>query len=42
MGLSAVHVNGVLRELHGDGMLTFQRGRVEFDNYDAPIELSGV
>ncbi len=37
LGLSAVHVNRVLRELREDGLLTFQRGRVTFDDYDALV-----
>jgi CRP-like cAMP-binding protein len=38
LGLSAVHVNRVLRELREDGLVTFQKGRVTFDDYDAMIE----
>jgi CRP-like cAMP-binding protein len=34
LGLSAVHVNRVLRELREEGLLTFQRGRVVFDDYE--------
>ncbi len=41
LGLSAVHVNRVLRELREGGMLTFQRGRVTFDDYDALVMLAG-
>jgi CRP-like cAMP-binding protein len=33
LGLSAVHVNRVLRELREGGMLTFSKGRVTFNNY---------
>jgi CRP-like cAMP-binding protein len=40
LGLSAVHVNRVLRELREDGMVTFQKGRVVFDDYDALVELA--
>lgn len=40
LGLSAVHVNRVLRELREDGLLTFQKGRVVFDDYDALIEFA--
>lgn len=32
MGLSAVHVNRVLRELREEGLLTFQKGIVTFDD----------
>jgi len=38
LGLSAVHVNRVLRELREEGLVTFQKGRVTFDDYDAMIE----
>jgi CRP-like cAMP-binding protein len=41
LGLSAVHVNRVLRELREQGMLTFQKGRVVFDDYDALVEFAG-
>ncbi len=32
LGLSAVHVNRVLRDLRVQGLVTFQNGRVEFDD----------
>jgi len=38
MGLSAVHVNRVLRELREKGLITFQKGRVSFDDYAAAVE----
>ncbi|MBL4927785.1 Crp/Fnr family transcriptional regulator [Fuscibacter oryzae] len=41
LGLSAVHVNRVLRELRESGLLTFQKGRVVFDDHDALVELAG-
>ena len=41
LGLSAVHVNRVLRELREEGLLTFQRGKVLFQNYDGLVEFSG-
>lgn len=41
LGLSAVHVNRVLRELREGGLLTFQRGRVTFDDYHALVEFCG-
>lgn len=41
LGLSAVHVNRVLRELREGGMVTFQKGRVVFDDYNALVELAG-
>ncbi|GGB55594.1 hypothetical protein GCM10011316_29560 [Roseibium aquae] len=33
MGLSAVYVNRVLRQLREGGMVTFRDGFVAFDNY---------
>lgn len=41
LGLSAVHVNRVLRELREEGLLTFQKGRVAFDDYEALVEFAG-
>lgn len=38
LGLSAVHVNRVLRDLREKGMVTFQKGRVVFDDYDALVD----
>ncbi len=40
LGLSAVHVNRVLRQLREDGLVTFQRGRVSFDNIRGLIALA--
>ncbi|MCB6176510.1 helix-turn-helix domain-containing protein, partial [Rhodobacter sp. Har01] len=40
LGLSAVHVNRVLRELREDGLVTFQKGRVVFDDYEALVEFA--
>jgi CRP-like cAMP-binding protein len=37
LGLSAVHVNRVLRELREEGLVTFQNGKVEFDDLDGLI-----
>lgn len=34
LGLSAVHVNRVLRQLRETGMVTFRDGYVAFDNYE--------
>ncbi|MEX1660738.1 Crp/Fnr family transcriptional regulator [Thioclava sp. 15-R06ZXC-3] len=34
LGLSAVHINRVLRQLREAGMVTFRDGRVTFDNYE--------
>lgn len=41
LGLSAVHVNRVLRHLREDGLVTFQKGRVSFKNLNALTELAG-
>lgn len=41
LGLSAVHVNRVLRDLREAGMVTFQKGHVFFDNYDALVDFAG-
>lgn len=40
LGLSAIHVNRVLRQLREQKLLTFQRKKVEFHNLDALIELA--
>ncbi len=40
LGLSAVHVNRVLRQLREDGLLTFRDGKVIFDNFDGLVELA--
>jgi CRP-like cAMP-binding protein len=40
LGLSAVHVNRVLRKLRDDRLLTFRNGKVIFDNFDALVELA--
>jgi CRP-like cAMP-binding protein len=40
LGLSAVHVNRVLRKLRDDGLLTFRDGKVIFDNFDGLVELA--
>lgn len=41
MGLSAVHVNRVLRHLRDDGLVTFQKGRVVFDDFDRMKDVAG-
>lgn len=38
LGLSAVHVNRVLRELREGGLVTFQNGRVQFEDFDGLIQ----
>jgi CRP-like cAMP-binding protein len=40
LGLSAVHVNRVLRHLREEGLLTFQKGRVSFDDLDGLTRLA--
>jgi CRP-like cAMP-binding protein len=41
LGLSAVHVNRVLRELREKGLVTFQKGAVTFQDPHALMEFSG-
>jgi CRP-like cAMP-binding protein len=41
LGLSAVHVNRVLRHLREEGLVTFQKGRVVFDDVDRLKERAG-
>jgi len=40
IGLSAVHVNRVLRNLRETGMLTFRDGFVSFDDYDRLVKFA--
>ncbi|MCU0907799.1 MAG: Crp/Fnr family transcriptional regulator [Rhodobacteraceae bacterium] len=40
LGLSAVHVNRVLRHLREDGLVTFQNGRVVFDDLSRLCDLA--
>jgi CRP-like cAMP-binding protein len=40
LGLSAVHVNRVLRELREDGLVTFQYGQVTIHNLDVLTDLA--
>jgi len=40
LGLSAVHVNRVLRKLREDDLLTFQMGQVTIHDFDALVELA--
>lgn len=40
LGLSAVHVNRVLRQLREEGLVTFQKGRVAFDDFGRLRELA--
>ena len=41
LGLSAVHVNRVLRHLRERGLVTFQKGRVCFDSFLGLVDLAG-
>jgi CRP-like cAMP-binding protein len=41
LGLSAVHVNRVLRQLREEGLVTFQNGRVSFDDFVRVKDLAG-
>jgi CRP-like cAMP-binding protein len=41
LGLSAVHVNRVLRHLREEGLVTFRGGRVVFDDFDRLRTLAG-
>jgi CRP-like cAMP-binding protein len=40
VGLSAIHVNRVLRQLRESGLVTFRDGRVCFDDHDGLVELA--
>ncbi len=40
LGLSAVHVNRVLRELREGGFVTFQNGHVRFDDFDGLVDFA--
>jgi len=40
LGLSAVHVNRVLRELREDKLMIFRNGHVEFNNFAGLVELA--
>ena len=41
LGLSAVHVNRVLRHLREEGLVTFRNGRVAFDDFDRLKAVAG-
>lgn len=41
LGLSAIHVNRVLRKLREGGLLTFRDGLVTFESYEGLIALAG-
>jgi CRP-like cAMP-binding protein len=40
LGLTAVHVNRVMRELRESGLLTFQHGQVTFDDFEGLVRLA--
>jgi DNA-binding transcriptional regulator YhcF (GntR family) len=40
LGLSAIHVNRVLRHLREAGLMTFRDGRVVFLDYEGLIKLA--
>ena len=40
LGLSAVYVNRVLRQLREEGLLTFQQGQVTFDDFERLVALT--
>jgi CRP-like cAMP-binding protein len=40
LGLSAVHVNRVLRQLREDGLVTFHKGRVSYDSFAGLVALA--
>ncbi len=40
LGLSAIHINRVLRHLREDGLVTFRDGFVSFDNYNRLVEFA--
>ncbi|WP_245729296.1 Crp/Fnr family transcriptional regulator [Salinihabitans flavidus] len=41
LGLTAVHVNRVLRHLREEGLVTFRKGHVTFDDFEALTDLAG-
>ena len=40
LGLSAVHVNRVLRQLREAGLVTVREGYVRFDDYDRLVDFA--
>ena len=40
LGLSAVHINRVLRDFREGGLMTFQNGRVTFDDFKGMVEFA--
>ncbi len=41
LGLSAIHVNRILRQLREKGLVQFHQGKVVFEDYEALVELAG-
>ncbi|MEQ1522280.1 MAG: helix-turn-helix domain-containing protein, partial [Aestuariivirga sp.] len=40
LGLTAVHINRVLRQLREKGLLTYRNGQVTFDDFDRLVKLA--
>ena len=40
LGLTPVHINRVLRKLREDGLVTFRKGQVMFDDFDRLVEFA--
>ena len=40
LGLTAVHINRIMRQLREKGLLTFRTGQVIFDDFDRLVELA--
>ncbi|PVA09240.1 Crp/Fnr family transcriptional regulator [Pelagivirga sediminicola] len=40
LGLSAVHINRVLRQLREEELMTFRAGKVTFDNFDKLVQIA--
>ena len=40
LGLTAVHVNRIMRQLRKEKLLTFRQGRVVFENFERLVELA--
>jgi len=40
LGLTPVHINRVLRKLREDGLVTFRKGKVMFDDFDRLVEFA--
>jgi hypothetical protein len=40
LGLTAVHVNRIMRQLREEKLLMFRQGRVTFENFERLVELA--